>query len=140
MSTQRYPDWECRCYYNKHMPGSSAYCTRCWAHRGERRGPYSDCAACGRDLLFCMKTLCPGRRASPDRRAPSPDRTIKLTVDKDAPDGKSTCCVCLEREPIMVAVPCGHVAYCHTCSAMMQENPCALCRVPITSFIRVHLV
>ena len=49
------------------------------------------------------------------------------------------CMICLDAEPDTMAMPCGHVVVCLTCSEKLRTTPdnriCVKCRCPITSVI-----
>lgn len=45
------------------------------------------------------------------------------------------CCICLDGEPTMVIVPCGHLCFCSDCSKEMNDK-CPMCRGKIVSKIK----
>ncbi|NXR09005.1 LRSM1 ligase, partial [Semnornis frantzii] len=48
---------------------------------------------------------------------------------------KSECVVCMEQEPQIIFLPCGHVCCCQSCCERLQ--PCPLCRKDIAERIRI---
>jgi hypothetical protein len=48
---------------------------------------------------------------------------------------KSECAVCLDQEPSIVLVPCGHLCVCGSCALALPKPPlCPLCRIPVVCF------
>ena len=47
-----------------------------------------------------------------------------------------TCCICLERPPTHVVVPCGHKCLCATCSHSLKR--CPLCRTKVAMICYVY--
>ena len=52
---------------------------------------------------------------------------------------KNKCIICLDREKVFACIPCGHLVLCDMCSSMRGLNSCPLCRVPISSLIKIYL-
>jgi hypothetical protein len=50
---------------------------------------------------------------------------------------QNECCICLDNETTMAAVPCGHKSYCEDCSLTIIGQQCAICRVYVERFIKV---
>lgn len=50
---------------------------------------------------------------------------------------QNECCICLDKETEMAAVPCGHKSYCEDCSVAIIGLQCAICRTHVESFIKV---
>jgi hypothetical protein len=50
------------------------------------------------------------------------------------------CCICWEKNAIMMTMPCNHLAYCKQCSIMLNKTAqkCGVCRTPISSIVRVY--
>ncbi|XP_036385958.1 E3 ubiquitin-protein ligase LRSAM1 [Megalops cyprinoides] len=72
--------------------------------------------------------------------SPSPPASPELAMTPTAPDlddspGSSECVVCMEKEPQVIFLLCGHVCCCQVCSDALQT--CPLCRGEIAQ--RVHL-
>ncbi|XP_035247622.1 E3 ubiquitin-protein ligase LRSAM1 isoform X1 [Anguilla anguilla] len=64
---------------------------------------------------------------------------LALTPTAPGPDdspGASECVVCMETEPHMIFLPCGHVCCCQVCSEVLQT--CPLCRSGIGQRIRLY--
>eukprot|EP00051_Salpingoeca_urceolata_P023919 m.412380 g.412380 ORF g.412380 m.412380 type:complete len:557 (+) comp20170_c0_seq25:433-2103(+) len=61
-------------------------------------------------------------KAKPDARGSEPQPT-KSTEDRSFDDflEKDICKVCFEALADIVFVPCGHLGFCHTCTAQMKE-------------------
>ena len=47
----------------------------------------------------------------------------------------SECCVCLDAEPKMVIVPCGHRCACQECSQKLTNKKCPLCRTQFSNIV-----
>ncbi|NXG21854.1 LRSM1 ligase, partial [Grallaria varia] len=72
--------------------------------------------------------------------APEPSAPLEEPLSPTAPplqgeDRRSECVVCLEQEPQMIFLPCGHVCCCQICCE--QLHSCPLCRQDITQRIRI---
>ena len=55
----------------------------------------------------------------------------------DGKKKKRKCIVCLSSESKICFVPCGHVVACNECAEILKsrEDPCVICRSPITTFV-----
>jgi DNA repair exonuclease SbcCD ATPase subunit len=53
----------------------------------------------------------------------------------------TTCCVCMEKVPSVLYLPCRHVKVCEGCDAQLERrDPCPVCRTPVAKRIRqLHL-
>ena len=58
---------------------------------------------------------------------------IRETVDKIYT--ALECCVCLDAEPKMVIVPCGHRSLCQECSQKLTNKKCPLCRTQFSNIV-----
>ena len=59
---------------------------------------------------------------------------VKETVDKVFE--ASECCICLDTQPVMVIVPCGHRCMCQECSQkLINSNKCPLCRTQFSNIV-----
>jgi hypothetical protein len=60
-------------------------------------------------------------------------------IRKRSEDDK--CRICLERDINCCMVPCGHLSVCTECAntvvAKQPNKPCPICRVTVTSFLKV---
>ncbi|KAJ8346410.1 hypothetical protein SKAU_G00278110 [Synaphobranchus kaupii] len=64
---------------------------------------------------------------------------LVVTPNTPSPDdtpSASECVVCMETEPHMIFLPCGHVCCCQVCSEVLQT--CPLCRSDIAQRIRLY--
>ena len=72
--------------------------------------------------------------------------SLKITelTDEKAPEGTSTCNLCLDNKPNIVLLPCGHCCFCKTCFIKYITNSgewifslhnlkCIMCRAPLIS-------
>lgn len=50
-----------------------------------------------------------------------------------APTAEPECCICLDPNPSVVCVPCGHIVLCPGCVHLyvLQHHDCPLCRAPL---------
>ncbi|KAI1882355.1 hypothetical protein AGOR_G00249830 [Albula goreensis] len=72
---------------------------------------------------------------------PSPPVSPALSLPPSTPSpddtpGASECVVCMEKEPHVIFLPCGHVCCCQLCSDALQT--CPLCRSDITQRVRLY--
>ncbi|RMB93536.1 hypothetical protein DUI87_30234 [Hirundo rustica rustica] len=71
--------------------------------------------------------------------APEPSAPLEELPSPAAPplqwDEKSECVVCMEQEPRMIFLPCGHVCCCQGCCERLHS--CPLCRQDIAQRIRI---
>ncbi|KAG7476807.1 hypothetical protein MATL_G00086770 [Megalops atlanticus] len=73
--------------------------------------------------------------------SPSPPTSPELAVTATAPEmdespGTSECVVCMEKEPQVIFLSCGHVCCCQVCSDALQT--CPLCRGDIVQRVRLY--
>jgi len=47
------------------------------------------------------------------------------------------CCICLERPPNVIFLPCKHIAVCHECNTDGRLDKCPICRERVESTTRV---
>jgi hypothetical protein len=69
------------------------------------------------------------------------DSVAKRPFDScEEPDAKrhrsqpDECAVCLDEEPAVVLVPCGHLCLCRECTEVLRERKCPLCRAQVDLF------
>jgi hypothetical protein len=55
-----------------------------------------------------------------------------------APTQQNACVICLSEDAVMAAVPCGHRAYCPTCTAAARGQNCPVCRAAVRDVIRIY--
>ncbi len=63
-----------------------------------------------------------------------------------APEGRATCCVCMEREAVVNTRPCNHVSTCVACTLALKsgmaegaKHKCPKCRNPVDAFDRLFM-
>ena len=66
------------------------------------------------------------------------DRSEKLNYADD----DNLCVVCMEGEKEALFYPCGHIVSCMECACMLKQRnePCSICRKPITDVVRTYRV
>ncbi|NWI00626.1 LRSM1 ligase, partial [Tichodroma muraria] len=98
-----------------------------------------------REILAVATTIPELRRAEETEvpAAPEPSAPLEERPSPAAPtapplqwdERKSECVVCMEQEPQMIFLPCGHVCCCQGCCDRLHS--CPLCRQDIAQRIRV---
>ncbi|NXP80030.1 LRSM1 ligase, partial [Ramphastos sulfuratus] len=76
--------------------------------------------------------------AAPEPSAPleePPSPVVPTAPPLRWDEKKSECVVCMEQEPQIIFLPCGHVCCCQSCCERLQ--PCPLCRKDIAQRIRI---
>ncbi|NXF92194.1 LRSM1 ligase, partial [Eubucco bourcierii] len=76
--------------------------------------------------------------AAPEPSAPlekPPSPVVPTAPPLRWDEKKSECVVCMEQEPQIIFLPCGHVCCCQNCCERLQ--PCPLCRKDIAQRIRI---
>ncbi|XP_062361534.1 E3 ubiquitin-protein ligase LRSAM1 isoform X2 [Cinclus cinclus] len=71
--------------------------------------------------------------SAPLEEPPSPAAPTAPALQRD--EKKSECVVCMEQEPQMIFLPCGHVCCCQGCCERLHS--CPLCRQDIAQRIRI---
>ncbi|NXY22514.1 LRSM1 ligase, partial [Atrichornis clamosus] len=98
-----------------------------------------------RDIL-AVATAIPELRRPEDAEVPAAPEPSAPVEEPPSPAGptapplhwdekKSECVVCMEREPQMIFLPCGHVCCCQQCCERLHT--CPLCRQDIAQHIRI---
>jgi hypothetical protein len=59
----------------------------------------------------------------------------RLSQGEEPEEKNPSCCVCLDQEPNVAFVPCGHLSTCNACSEKLDS--CPICREPIKQKLRV---
>ncbi|KXS20119.1 hypothetical protein M427DRAFT_131526 [Gonapodya prolifera JEL478] len=89
-------------------------------------------------------------RVSPHIQSPSSPRPLVpsprdgLSQVASAPRNSGECVICLSNRHSYASIPCGHMAYCGDCAAIMKQRGngrmpnCALCRARCDSIIRIY--
>ncbi|NXE43177.1 LRSM1 ligase, partial [Ptilorrhoa leucosticta] len=93
--------------------------------------------------ILAVATTIPELRRAEDTEvpaAPEPSAPPEEPAGPAAPplqwdEKKSECVVCMEREPQMIFLPCGHVCCCQSCCERLHS--CPLCRQDIAQRIRI---
>ncbi|NXY34709.1 LRSM1 ligase, partial [Pomatorhinus ruficollis] len=96
--------------------------------------------------ILAVATTIPELRRAEDTEvpaAPEPSAPLEEPPSPAAPtapalqwdEKKSECVVCMEREPQMIFLPCGHVCCCQACCERLHA--CPLCRQDIAQPIRI---
>jgi len=62
----------------------------------------------------------------------------KKKKKKEKKKEENICCVCRDKKPICVLVPCGHLCLCEACAQQTVGDACPLCRVVPERFMRVY--
>jgi len=57
--------------------------------------------------------------------------------EKEDKDKDKECCVCMERCPTHVLVPCGHKCVCEECAPRFLMKECPICRKVVATIIKV---
>lgn len=63
--------------------------------------------------------------------------------DKVAPEGASTCIICIEMSPVCAVLPCMHQCICCSCArdlAKQNITACPVCRAPMDAIKRVFSI
>ena len=47
------------------------------------------------------------------------------------------CVICLSESATHIITSCGHLLFCHLCATGKEGLPCPVCRIPVTSVIKV---
>lgn len=79
-------------------------------------------------------------RPAPRTRArPKTDALLanSSATDAEASGGEPTCCLCLENQPRVALVPCGHQCVCIRCTRALEDRVCPICRDRIQTAIVV---
>ena len=63
------------------------------------------------------------------------EATSEITSVVDAEE--RVCAICLEGEITHVAVPCGHLRFCQSCSEELAGRTCPICRKDVNQYLRV---
>ncbi|NWI46422.1 LRSM1 ligase, partial [Picathartes gymnocephalus] len=97
------------------------------------------------EILAVATTIPELQRAEPTElpAAPEPSAPLEEPPRPAAPtapplqwdERKSECVVCMEQEPQMIFLPCGHVCCCQGCCERLHS--CPLCRQDIAQRIRI---
>ncbi|KAM7033941.1 E3 ubiquitin-protein ligase LRSAM1 isoform 2-T2 [Acridotheres tristis] len=96
--------------------------------------------------ILAVATTIPELRRAEDTEvpaAPEPSAPLEEPPSPAAPtapalqwdEKKSECVVCMEQEPQMIFLPCGHVCCCQGCCGRLHS--CPLCRRDIAQRIRI---
>ncbi|XP_066188630.1 E3 ubiquitin-protein ligase LRSAM1 isoform X4 [Sylvia atricapilla] len=96
--------------------------------------------------ILAVATTIPELRGAEDTEAavgPEPSAPLEEPPSPAAPSApplqwdekKSECVVCMEQEPQMIFLPCGHVCCCQGCCERLHS--CPLCRQDIAQRIRI---
>ncbi|XP_053852153.1 E3 ubiquitin-protein ligase LRSAM1 isoform X2 [Vidua macroura] len=94
--------------------------------------------------ILAVATTIPELRRAEDTgvpAAPEPSAPLEEPPGPAAPtappwdEKKSECVVCMEQEPQMIFLPCGHVCCCQGCCERLHS--CPLCRQDIAQRIRI---
>ena len=57
---------------------------------------------------------------------------------REVPDGKKSCCVCLDHPATSAFVPCGHMCVCDACVLEMEvDGQCPICRGEIAMTLKI---
>ncbi|XP_059721052.1 E3 ubiquitin-protein ligase LRSAM1 isoform X3 [Haemorhous mexicanus] len=98
-----------------------------------------------REILAVATTIPELRRAEDSEvpAGPEPSAPLEETPGPTAPtapplqgdEKKSECVVCMEQEPQMIFLPCGHVCCCQGCCERLHS--CPLCRQDIAQRVRI---
>ena len=63
-------------------------------------------------------------------------------AESDAPTSTGLACVvCLDAEPQLAVIPCGHYCLCQSCWEQLgsgQQNTCVVCRGPVQDMLRIY--
>lgn len=80
-----------------------------------------------------------GPARGPSRRAMPASASTARSGDK-RPREHSTCVICMDAEPNVVLIPCGHMCMCSDCAlvARQQHENCPLCRSRVRLSSRVY--
>ncbi|NXT07364.1 LRSM1 ligase, partial [Prunella fulvescens] len=88
--------------------------------------------------ILAVATTIPELRRAEDTAvpaAPEPSAPPEEPPGPAAPALQPECVVCMEREPQMIFLPCGHVCCCQGCCERLHS--CPLCRQDIAQRIRI---
>ncbi|KAM4889621.1 E3 ubiquitin-protein ligase LRSAM1 isoform 6-T6 [Sylvia borin] len=96
--------------------------------------------------ILAVATTIPELRGAEDTEAavgPEPSAPLEEPPSPAAPtapplqwdEKKSECVVCMEQEPQMIFLPCGHVCCCQSCCERLHS--CPLCRQDVAQRIRI---
>uniref|UniRef100_A0A8C5JM32 Leucine rich repeat and sterile alpha motif containing 1 n=1 Tax=Junco hyemalis TaxID=40217 RepID=A0A8C5JM32_JUNHY len=92
-----------------------------------------------REILAVATTIPELRRAEESEApaGPEPSAPLEEPPGPAAPgdERQSECVVCMEREPQMIFLPCGHVCCCQGCCERLLS--CPLCRQDIAQRVRI---
>ena len=50
---------------------------------------------------------------------------------------KTECVICLDAEPVMALLPCGHRCVCEECGPILQGRACPICRTLVDEIKRI---
>ncbi len=71
------------------------------------------------------------------------DKNIFPLKWKDEPenyDGENKCIICTEKQAIIVATPCGHLATCNKCCRDYNKDQCIICRQKVIQYTRIYKI
>ncbi|KAJ8286528.1 hypothetical protein GJAV_G00040180 [Gymnothorax javanicus] len=88
------------------------------------------------DIAGLSLPSAPPASTTPPRSPALSDLAMTPTAPSPDAPGGSECVVCMETEPHMIFLPCGHVCCCQICSEVLQS--CPLCRSHIAQSIRLY--
>lgn len=82
---------------------------------------------------WCSRALKVGRKAKEtEAELKEMRRELQAVLNDNAlapPDNEPVCCICLQRAPTVLFLPCKHLAYCLPCSKKDDvRNRCPACR------------
>ena len=70
-----------------------------------------------------------------NRTGPSPAQGCFSMSTSEADDASDLCVVCIERQPEIEFLPCGHVVACKVCALKIvrKSNECPMCRASLSA-------
>ena len=60
-----------------------------------------------------------------------------VTAERAARKAERACVVCLDKDAIHAAMPCGHLVLCEACVVGLKGHKCPMCRAKVKSYLRI---
>ena len=132
------------------FPQYVQHCSKLWSPTTDLHAVVTKAIAIATPELIMAKApevSPPNAGSSSSSQAPAPSQLAEEVEEMGAEGGEASaalvasddnvCSVCFERPADIALVPCGHLAFCHKCSEVLNGKPCPLCMAPVTSFLKI---
>ena len=77
--------------------------------------------------------------SGPSKSVSEASKSSSEKSDTSNVEDNNTCIVCMDASITHTTVPCGHLKFCETCSAILKarNDPCPVCRGAVTNYMKV---